>query len=216
VLIVADTGEGIPPELMDRIFDPFFTTKEVGKGTGLGLPTALTIVKSHRGFINVASEPGRGSEFKVFLPLPAASPPTEAGGSDAEVPRGHGELVLVVDDDPTIRLVTRATLNEEGYEAITAKDGAEALALCKQMKGRFQLVVTDMMMPLMDGTALIRALSELDPHLPVLAVSGLLDSDHATPAKAAPNVVFLQKPFTAEELLLAVGRMLHPTVSSKS
>ncbi len=209
VLSVADTGGGIPSELMARIFDPFFTTKKAGQGTGLGLPTALTIVKSHGGFIHAYSETGRGSEFKVYLPAQASSAVSQAGPATPEIPRGHGELILVVDDEPTIRQVTRATLIEQGYDAITARDGTEALALFGQMKGRIKLVITDMMMPLMDGSALIRALQELDPGARILAVSGLLDGSAPPQIPRTTQVSFLSKPFTAEKLLLAIDEILH-------
>jgi len=209
VLSVFDSGSGIPPELMTRIFDPFFTTKEVGKGTGLGLPTALTIVKSHGGFINVYSEIGRGTEFKVYLPAENGVVLTEQEVTIHQIPRGNGELILVVDDEPTIRQVTKATLIDQGYDAIAASDGAEAVALFAREKGRIKLVVTDMMMPLMDGLALIQALQKMDRHVRVIAVSGLLDGSAPPQALQTAHVNFLQKPFTAEKLLIAINEMLH-------
>jgi PAS domain S-box-containing protein len=205
---VFDSGGGIPPELMPRIFDPFFTTKDVGKGTGLGLPTALTIVKSHGGFINVDSEIGRGTEFKFYLPCAAGVDPIRQPSAPLPIPHGGGELILVVDDESTIRQVTKATLMDHGYDVITASNGAEAVALFAREKGRIKLVVTDMMMPLMDGMALIQTLQKMDRHVRIIAVSGLLDG-HAPPqAPQTVRVVFLQKPFTAEQLLLAVSELL--------
>src|SRR6185436_9581618 len=131
LVTVADTGGGIPPEVVGRIFEPFFTTKEVGKGTGLGLSTALTIVRSHGGFINVYSEPRRGTQFAVYLPAVEAA--AEAGARlQSDLPVGHGELILVVDDEDAIRQITKATLETFGYRVITAADGTEALGLYAQ------------------------------------------------------------------------------------
>jgi len=206
---VFDSGSGISPEIMPRIFDPFFTTKEVGKGTGLGLPTALTIVKSHRGFINVYSEMGRGTEFKVYLPCECGVASNRPELTSLQIPRGSGELILVVDDEPTIRQVTKATLIDQGYDVITASDGAEAVALFAREKGRIKLVVTDMMMPLLDGLALIQAVQKLDRHVRIIAVSGLLDGSAPPQALQTAHVAFLQKPFTAEKLLVAIDEMLH-------
>lgn len=208
VLSVYDSGSGIPPELLPRIFDPFFTTKEVGKGTGLGLPTAMTIVKSHGGFINVHSETGRGTEFKVYLPSAEAGRSNRTELAAVNIPRGQGELILVVDDESTIRQVTKATLIDQGYDVLTASDGAEAIALFAREKSRIKLVVTDMMMPLMDGSALIQSLQKLDRHVRIIAVSGLLESTTSPPIAPSASLAFLQKPFAAEKLLAMMHELL--------
>jgi PAS domain S-box-containing protein len=208
VLNVFDSGNGIPPEVLPRIFDPFFTTKDVGKGTGLGLPTALTIIRSHGGFIDIFSERGRGTEFKVYLPCDAGSDSARPDLMPFEIPRGNGELILVVDDESTIRQVTRATLIDQGYEVLTASDGAEGVALFAREKDRVKLVVTDLMMPLMDGSALIQTLHRLDPNVRIIAVSGLFDGSTSPPPVQSHNVVFLQKPFSAEKLLVEIHELL--------
>lgn len=209
VLTVADSGSGIPLELITRIFDPFFTTKEVGKGTGLGLPTVSTIVKSHRGFIDVTSQPGHGSEFKVYLPAERQAAVANVEPGDLILPRGHGELVLIVDDDATIRQVTKVTLLEQGYDVMVAADGSEALGLFAQHRARIKLVITDMMMPILDGGALIQSMTKLDPHVRVIAVSGLLDNSGHLQLPQSDQLMSLQKPFSAEKLLLAIDEMLH-------
>src|SRR2546422_6496534 len=183
VIRVSDTGTGMPPGVIDKIFDPFFTTKEVGKGTGLGLSTVLGIVKSHGGFVNVYSEVGKGTRFSVYLPAAETVQGAEPAQVEA-VPTGQGELVLVVDDEATIREITKATLEAHGYRIVTAADGAEALALYAQHRDQIRLVLTDMMMPVMDGPATIRALRNLDPQIPIIAASGLV-------AKKAPDLAEL-------------------------
>ncbi len=174
---VEDTGTGIPPAVLDRMFEPFFTTKETGKGTGLGLSTAHAIVRSHGGFIDVYSEVGKGTRFRVYLPaLVAASSAVEVVRAQAQLPRGDGELILIVDDEEAIRLVARRTLEHFGYRVVLASNGAEAVAVYAQHRGEIAVVLTDMAMPVMDGAATIVALRRLDPQALVIASSGL-DAD---------------------------------------
>jgi PAS domain S-box-containing protein len=209
VLKISDSGTGIPPHLLDRIFDPFFTTKEVGKGTGLGLSTVLGIVKSHGGFIQVASEVGKGTQFSVYLPAAESALANQEGQTQQPSDDGKGELILVVDDEPAIRAVTTRALEAHGYCVREAREGAEALTLFEQYRDRVQLVLTDMMMPVMDGAATIRALRQLDPSVRILATSGLADG---TPRTAASTELaangFLSKPFTTKELVRAVRSIL--------
>ena len=212
---VADTGTGIAPEVIDKIFDPFYTTKDIGHGTGLGLPTTLTIVKSHGGWITVESEPGRGSEFQIYLPASRAGGVTASKSAISEQPAGRGELVLVIDDDTTIRQVARTTLIKAGYQVLIARDGSEALALFHTQGQPIALVLTDMMMPKMDGPALIAALHKLGSHVPIITMSGLVEPGPSLPHPAGASA-FLEKPFTAESLLDAVRTTLHRSQPSLS
>lgn len=208
LITVRDTGTGIPPEIISRVFEPFFTTKEQGKGTGLGLSTVLGIVKSHGGFVNVYSEAGRGTQFRAYFPAAESSLTTQAREERPDVPLGHGELVLVVDDESAIREITRSTLEAFGYTALTASDGTEAVALYAQHKAAIAVVLTDMMMPYLDGTATIRALQKINPSVKVIASSGLADVGKADEAAALGVKTFLSKPYTAETLLKALTETL--------
>ena len=202
---VKDTGTGMSPEIVNRIFDPFYTTKEIGKGTGLGLSTALSIIKSHGGFINTYSEPNHGTGFSVYLPATEnADSQTETAAQNLSFPVGSGELILIVDDEKNIRQVTSATLEKYGYLTLTAANGKEALAIYKQNAKKIRLVLTDMAMPVMDGATLIRALQQLNPQPKIISASGLT-SGHKTEINAD---AFLAKPFTAEKLLKTLAEIL--------
>ncbi|AFY34285.1 hybrid sensor histidine kinase/response regulator [Calothrix sp. PCC 7507] len=202
---VTDTGIGIRPEILDRIFEPFFTTKELGKGTGLGLSTVLGIIKSHGGFISVLSENGRGSQFKVFLPAKGAKEILEE--PDRELPAGNGELILVVDDEAAIRDVTKASLENHNYQVITACDGIEAIALYAEHREQISLVLTDMVMPSMDGITTIRTLKKINPQIKIIAVSGLASSNKVNAAYELGIKAFLSKPYTANQLLEAISEV---------
>ncbi|HEX8129656.1 MAG TPA: PAS domain S-box protein [Pyrinomonadaceae bacterium] len=209
MISVADTGEGMSPEVVGRIFEPFFTTKEIGKGTGLGLSTALTIVRSHNGFVNVYSEPGKGSQFSVYLPAIESGVAERVERKRLDLPAGHGELILVVDDEESIRQITRGTLETFNYRVLTASDGTEAVALYAQHRDEVAAVITDMMMPFMDGPAAIRALRKMNPQVKIIAASGLGASDKAAEAASVGVHTFLPKPYTAEKLLKTLAELLH-------
>jgi CheY-like chemotaxis protein len=208
---VSDTGNGIAPEILDKIFDPFFTTKSASFGTGLGLSTALSIVKSHDGLITVTSQVNQGTEFKVFLPAGDAGAAAADSKPALLQARGRGELILVVDDEPAVRLVTRATLIDHGYRVLTASDGNEARTLYLGEGKAVHLVITDMMLPAMDGAALVRSLRELSPEVKVIAMSGLLNGKALAETPEVAPTAFLQKPFTAERLLQCVAEALQPS-----
>jgi CheY-like chemotaxis protein len=207
-LRVSDTGCGMPPQVIEKIFDPFFTTKEPGKGTGLGLSTVAGIVKSHGGFLLVESTPGSGTLFRIFLPAaPKAQAEREEKRSDGP-PRGRGERILVVDDEPSIREAAIRTLEAHGYKAYTAEDGTDALALFFQRRSEIQLVLTDIEMDLMDGVALVSALKRLEPQVRVIASTGQGDSAKRMALKQMGVGVYLDKPYTADQLLYTVNHVL--------
>ena len=208
VISVADTGPGMTPEIQSRIFEPFFTTKEMTKGTGLGLSTALTIVKSHGGFVNVYSELHKGSQFTLYLPALSTPGSVDAAALQTDLPLGHGELILVVDDEESIREITRGTLETFGYQVLTASDGTEALALYADKKNEIAVVLTDMVMPFMDGSATIRALQRMNPKVRIIAASGLGAGQHAGEGVLEGVAVFLNKPYTAEKLLKTLAQVL--------
>lgn len=203
---VADTGTGILPELMERIFDPFFTTKEPGKGTGLGLSTVLGIVKNHGGFINVYSEVGKGTEFRVYLPAiaDAVSPQVE----ELALLSGQQELVLIVDDEPFIQQVIQTTLETYNYRTLLASDGFEAIALYIERRDKIDVVLMDMMMPSIDGPTTIRTLQELNPQVKIIATSGLASNSQMAIGVGSSVKAFLAKPYTAKELLDTLQRVL--------
>jgi CheY-like chemotaxis protein len=202
-ITVADTGQGVPLEIQDRIFEPFFTTKEVGRGTGLGLSTTYSIVRGHGGAVTLVSQPGPGATFTVHPPA-AEGPALDSRAAESEPPQGSGELVLVVDDEPAIREILVETLTNSGYRVVTACDGSDALAVYDAHQLEVALVLTDISMPGLDGEALIAALRERDPRLPIVASSGL----HRAEGLAAPGEVtqFLSKPYATTTLLQAVAR----------
>ena len=208
MITVADTGPGMSPEIQSRIFEPFFTTKEMTKGTGLGLSTALTIVKSHGGFINVYSELHKGSQFTLYLPALNTPGSADSVALQTDLPLGNGELVLVVDDEESIREITRGTLETFGYAVLTAADGTEALALYADKKNEISVVLTDMVMPFMDGPATIRALQRMNPKVRIIAASGLGVGQRAGEGPLEGVSIFLNKPYTAEKLLNALAQVL--------
>ncbi|MEM4658604.1 MAG: PAS domain S-box protein, partial [Candidatus Methanosuratincola sp.] len=208
VLSVSDTGAGIEPGIMDKIFIPFFSTKEPTKGTGLGLPTVFGIVRSHGGFIEVESELGRGSVFRVYLPAIERSHGDEVTGSDSPLILGEGELIMIVDDESSILEVSKDALERCGYRVITAKDGVEALAFCRERGGDIKVAVLDLAMSVMDGLATIRELRSLNPDIRIIATSGLRDDDRVAKVAGADVVAFLGKPFTSEKLLMTLAEVL--------
>ncbi|MEP7076773.1 MAG: PAS domain S-box protein [Acidobacteriota bacterium] len=208
---VSDTGIGMADDVKQRIFDPFFTTKEIGKGTGLGLSTALTIVRSHGGFIDVYSEPGMGSRFSFYLPSAETGDAQERLTAVAEIPQGHDEMILVVDDESSIREITRATLERFGYRVITAEDGAEGLAVYTERKTEIALVVTDMAMPNVDGFALIRSIREIDTDAKIIGMSGLMNFQQTADLQHLNIDTVLPKPFSSENLLAAIAERINAT-----
>ncbi|WP_415911098.1 PAS domain S-box protein [Oleiharenicola sp. Vm1] len=208
-LEVSDTGCGIPREVIDRIFEPFFTTKEPGKGTGLGLSTVLGIVRSHGGSVQVNSEPGRGTTFRILLPAQRGAAPVAPRDHGApQYPQGRGQTVLVVDDDAMVLSVTRQTLSTYNYRVLAAEDGAQAMAVFATERDRIELVLTDLMMPVMDGLALIAAIHRLKPDTRIVAMTGLQDNVNGARIMKAGIEHVLAKPYTGADLLQLVARVL--------
>jgi two-component system cell cycle sensor histidine kinase/response regulator CckA len=211
-LSVSDTGHGMAPEVLEKVFEPFFTTKAEGKGTGLGLSTVLGIAKSHNGFVEVSSGVGQGTSFKVYLPAAAAGSAPAAEGKSAAPPMGRGEQVLVVDDEIAMLEMTRESLEGFNYRVLMAQNGAEAMAIYQRHKGEVQAVVTDMMMPIMDGPTLISNLKRFDPKVKVIGISGL--GSEAVLSKAGKlNVrAFLKKPYASANLLTSLREVINDEV----
>jgi PAS domain S-box-containing protein len=206
---VTDSGTGIPPDVIDKIFEPFFTTKELNKGTGLGLSTVMAIVKSHNGVINVYSEPGKGTTFKVYLPAMETDPDGRVEQEETTLlPRGNGETVLVVDDEASILTITSQTLQSFGYRVITAANGAAAVAAYAKQSGEIAVILTDMMMPIMDGPATIHALLQINPAVRIVAASGLNANGGEAKVASAGIKHFLMKPYNAGTLLKSIRAIL--------
>lgn len=206
VVTVADTGCGIPLEIIDRIFDPFFTTKELGKGTGLGLSTVLGIVKNHGGFVQVESQVGKGTQFRVYLPTGVCN--TARQSPQLEMLAGQGELILIVDDEVAVQQITQTSLETYNYRTLIASDGIEAIATYADRKQQIDLVLMDMMMPSMDGLTAIRTLQRMNPQVKIIATSGLASNDRLAKAAGIDVQAFLSKPYTLKELLDTLHRIL--------
>lgn len=207
---IEDSGTGIPPHLLDKVFDPFFTTKERGKGTGLGLSTAMAIIRGHGGFMRAYSEPGKGTQFHIYLPaLLDEVDPVAEGPRNTRAAGGSGECILVVDDEKVIRNITARTLVENGYTVLEAADGAEAAAIFADRKADISLVLTDVMMPVLDGPGLIHVIRKINPILPIITASGLEGNARLKLLEGDGRIRFIAKPYTAEVLLNAVALSLN-------
>ena len=211
---VRDTGSGIASEVLERMFEPFFTTKPTGRGTGLGLSTVLGIVKSHGGLVEVETRLGEGSTFSVYFPTapPGGVTPTVMSESSALL-KGKGEMVLIVDDEPGILQMGLAILAASGYKAVTAKDGAEALGKFAEYHQQVRAIITDVMMPNMDGVALIRSARRLNSSVPAIVSTGLMNApgeeDRTNELRDLGVKHFLRKPFATEDMLNALYLALH-------
>ncbi len=216
VLSVTDSGQGMSPEVVTKAFEPFFTTKGTGRGTGLGLSTTLAIVRSHGGFIQATSEPDRGTSIRVGFPASVTSTqPRAERAVGSPVPRGAGECVLVVEDEDFIRRITCQTLEAYGYRTLHASHGREAIDLIESGDVPVDLVLTDMMMPVMDGAATTAYLEEHHPDLPIIAASGLTSNGDASGAVGMGVARFLPKPYTTSLLLTTVRDTLREHESNR-
>ena len=210
-LTVSDNGVGMTKDTVEHAFDPFFTTKEAGKGTGLGLATVYGIVKQSGGYVWIYSEPGEGTTIKVYLPeVSAAAAFTSAGDGAAltvSVPRGS-ETILLVEDEDAVRGLASRILEKQGYRILVAANGREAMEIATREEGRIELVLTDIVMPGINGRALVEKLSGVRPSIKSLYMSGYTDDDIVRRGFIEPSRAFLQKPFTSEALVRTVRKVL--------
>jgi len=204
----ADTGTGMTPEVMEKIFDPFFTTKEVGKGTGLGLATVYGIVRQNNGYISVYSELGKGTTFKIYLPRISEKACKPEAAKKRTIVQGQGETILVVEDEAAILRLTSSILTKAGYRVVTAGGPGQAIAVAREHKTLLQLLITDIVMPEMNGRDLSRLLQSEIPALKCLFMSGYTANVIAGQGVLDKGMQFIQKPFSAEELTDKVRQAL--------
>ncbi len=209
VVAIADTGTGIPPEILNRIFDPFFTTKTHIGGTGLGLSTAQSIVRSHGGFLEVTTHLGAGSAFRVHLPADADAAAEALPAVSTFTPPGEKQWILVVDDEDAIRELVRTSLERVGYRVLTAGDGAEAVSLFGRRQAEIAAVVMDMVLPFLDGATAIAMFRRFRPSIPIIAISGLPSQKEEAERASGGTIRYLQKPFQMKELVQELNRSLH-------
>jgi two-component system, cell cycle sensor histidine kinase and response regulator CckA len=202
-ITVADTGIGIQPELLGRIFEPFFTTKPLGKGTGLGLSTVQTIVHNHQGFVDISSQVNQGTQFRFYLPANDRLEPVQVESSLPTL-TGKGELILIVDDEPSIREILGDTIESYDYHSITARDSHQAIELYRQHHHEIHTILLDYMMPGGNPDHTIAQFHSIDPHVRVIIMSGLSADEIAAESHGEPATSFLAKPFSTQDLLHAL------------
>jgi two-component system, cell cycle sensor histidine kinase and response regulator CckA len=209
MMAVTDTGIGMDPETASHIFEPFFTTKETGKGTGLGLSTVYGIVKQSGGYIWVYSEPGRGTSFKVYLPIVRGGAADEAIGRPTLTASYRGtETILLVEDEDGVRALIREVLQRHGYRVIDTRNGAEATDACERHEGEVHMLLTDVVLAQVTGTDLARQLIPMRPKMKVLFISGYTEEAIIHQGVLEEGTAFLQKPFTPNVLARKVREVL--------
>ncbi len=208
---ISDTGTGISSDIADKIFDPFFTNKGPDKGSGLGLSTVMGIVKSHKGHVEFDSKVGIGTEFRVYLPAEPGLPrltPSRQGTSDEPPPKGHGELILIVDDEEAVRSVTKRILESNGYRTLLASQGTEAVAWYVEKGYEISVVLTDLHMPDMGGVEAIAVLREMNPSIKIIVVTGAGSALGAPSPEEMGVQAYIKKPFDVAHLLVTLNNVL--------
>ena len=211
MLSISDNGEGMDQETQARMFEPFFTTKEPGKGTGLGLSTVYGIVQQSGGFIQVHSELGRGTTFKIYFPRVEGETDDLPGRDKEEIGKQGVETLLLVEDEAALRALTGRILRDRGYTVLEAPNGNEALRTAQEFAGDIHLVITDVIMPGMGGAALACQMDAVRPGIKVLFISGYPQNEFVHDGELDPGITFLSKPFTANALARKVRQAIDST-----
>lgn len=209
MLAVSDDGVGMDKETLENVFEPFFTTKEVGKGTGLGLSTVYGIVKQNHGFVNMYSEPGRGTTVKIYLPRHEGEAEGKGEAIESEIPRGHGETVLIVEDEKTVLELGKQMLEQLGYTVMATQSPVEAVGMVREHTGDIHLLMTDVVMPRMSGKELAEEIQKIRPDIKTLFMSGYTANAIAHQGVLDEGVHFIQKPFGMESLARKVREVLN-------
>jgi CheY-like chemotaxis protein len=216
MLSVSDTGGGMDEETSSHIFEPFFTTKEPGKGTGLGLSTVYGIVKQSGGYITVETAVGKGTTFRIYMPLVRATVEEAQLMPQSPTEQSGGETILVVEDETTLRRLLCLSLERRGYKVYAARDGAEAMEIFRQQPGAIHLVVSDIMMPHMDGIELKRKVAAQRPDVKFLFMSGYSEEVIEQLQTSAQGCAFLEKPFLPQELVTKVQGLLRGEAEART
>jgi CheY-like chemotaxis protein len=204
MLTIRDDGCGMEKGILDQIFEPFFTSKEIDQGSGLGLSSVYGIVKQNNGFIDVDSEPGKGSTFRIYLPLSAGKIVDARREKTSEFPRSHGETILVVEDEPALLALDKTMLEKLGYRVLTAGTPSEAFKLAEEHINEINLLITDVIMPEMNGQKLAQQLQSLYPDIKVLFISGYSSDVINHQGDPDKDLNFIQKPFFLKDLAAKV------------
>lgn len=207
-ICIRDNGSGIPEEIRDKIFEPFFTTKGVGEGTGLGLSMVYGAVQTHGGAIEVESKAGNGAAFHIYLPLSASNNEAARNLHNKNIMAGHGEAILLVDDDRDMRHTIGAVLKSLNYSVTVAEDGRQALELFQEHPGQFDIIITDIVMPVMNGDEMAAKVRQLDASIPLIFCSGYDKAQSFNTEHTLPASLFLHKPFTIEVLSQSIHTLL--------
>jgi CheY-like chemotaxis protein len=207
MIMVADTGSGIPKEIQSRIFDPFFTTKPQGQGTGLGLSVVASVLKNHQSFLHLESEPESGSSFEIYLPKSAAATTIITRPTLIDLPRGNNQTILVIDDEQAIRDMLVTALKDQGYQPLTAANAAQALTRLHDHP-QIQLVLLDHILPDQPGIQLLSDIHQQLPHLPAILASGSNNPELPDHLKTNPRIKLLSKPYPLEQLFPTLQQLL--------